>query len=104
MSAILTLAGSLPARSKSTLCDRLQQTQDMFTRFWFKTIRQNGIGGCSILREFQFGIIENNVSIIADAKLTSHLHGNSYFWSTLCHRFLLKGQNGRLNRLVKRMF
>jgi hypothetical protein len=69
--------------------DWLNQPKDVFLGFLIKAVKQDGVGGPIIIRQFQFGIVHSHVAIVSNAELGSDLQNDFHTFAIAGHRFSL---------------
>ncbi len=56
----------------------LNEPKDMVAAVGIETIHQDSVGRLCVCCEFEFGVIDDNISCVFDAQYTSHLQGDPH--------------------------
>jgi hypothetical protein len=62
--------------------DRIHQSQRMDAILRIKTVNQHRVGSAIFSDEFEFGIINDDVTVVFDAQLATHLQPSSFLPSS----------------------
>jgi hypothetical protein len=64
-----------------TISHRIEQSENVLASFRVESIKQDSVGSADLAGQLELGIIDDNVTVVANSERTSDLQDDFYFFS-----------------------